>query len=66
MKIPPILPAGLCVAAGVLLVGETFRQYLAGDKFDVFFFSVGLYFAGKGLFIYSLLPMLSEYTQRNR
>ncbi len=61
MRIPTILPSALCVVAGVLLVGETFRQYFDGDKFDVFFFSVGLYFVGKGLFIHSVLTAVDEF-----
>lgn len=61
MKIPAIVPSALCTVAGILLTLETFRQYFSGDKFDVFFFCVGLYFIGKGLFINNLLAMLSEF-----
>lgn len=61
MKIPAIVPTLLCVIAGILLCGETFRQYFAGDKFDVFFFAVGLYFLGKGLFIHNLLTALDTF-----
>jgi hypothetical protein len=63
MKIPAIVPTALCVVAGLLLVGETFRQYFGGDKFDVFFFCVGLYFTGKGLFIHQLLSAISAFKQ---
>lgn len=61
MKIPTILPSALCVAAGVLLTLDTVRIYWHGEKFDVFFFAVGIYFIGKGLFIQSLLGMVSEF-----
>jgi hypothetical protein len=61
MKMPPILPAAFCVVAGLLLSGEAIRQVLSGEKFDVFFFGVGLYFMGKGLFVYNILAMLREF-----
>jgi hypothetical protein len=55
MKIPPIVPSALCVIAGLLLIGKTVFV-----EFDMFFFGVGLYFVGKGLFIQNVLTFLSE------
>lgn len=61
MKIPAIVPTLLCSVAGILLCGEAIRQYANGDKFDVFFFGVGLYFIGKGLFINNLLAAVDAF-----
>jgi hypothetical protein len=65
MKIPAIIPAGLCATAGVLLAGDALCAYLWRDKseFDVLSFSIGLYFIGKGLFIHSVLTMLCDIKQ---
>ena len=63
MKIPAIIPAGLCAAAGALLAMDAVCGYFSGSggpmgqasEFDVFSFSVGMYFLGKGFFIHALL-----------
>jgi hypothetical protein len=63
MKRSILIPAGLCIAAGVLLAGDAVLGYFSGsgssmgpnDKFDIFSFAVGLYFIGKGFFIHALL-----------
>lgn len=57
MKIPAIVPSALCIVAGALLAGESYRQYLNGDKLDIFFIGVGLYFIGKGVFIHQILTI---------
>lgn len=63
MKRSILIPAGFCIAAGVLLAGDAVCGYVFGggssmgpnNKFDVFSFAVGLYFVGKGFFIHALL-----------
>jgi hypothetical protein len=63
MKRSVLIPAGLCIAAGLLLSADAVCGYFSGhgssmgaaDHFDIFSFAVGLYFIGKGFFIHALL-----------
>lgn len=72
MKIPAIVPTVFCVVAGVLLCGDAVIGYFSSngssfgssDTFDIFSFAVGLYFIGKGLFINTILNMLSAFKNR--
>ena len=72
MKIPAVVPAVFCVVAGILLSADAVIGYFSqngssfgsSDKFDIFSFSIGLYFIGKGLFIRSILNMLGEFKNR--
>lgn len=62
MNIPAIVPSALCVAAGTLLIGHEFVVYfMDGSVPEAMPLAFGLYFIGKGLFIHSMLSMLSEF-----
>lgn len=67
MKMPAIIPAGICVVAGILLSGNELCEYFirGNTEFDIFPFAVGLYFIGKGLFIHALLDGLSAFRQKS-
>lgn len=68
MKMPAIIPSGICVVAGMLLAGDVLCEYLLRGKreFDILPFSIGLYFLGKGLFIHSLLSGVEEFWQNRK
>lgn len=71
MKPPSTVPARLCVAAGLILVGDVLLSHMwhmepptgSVDKLDIFSLAIGIYFIGKGLFIDALLAAIPDLKQ---
>lgn len=71
MKAPSTVSARLCIAAGVLLVGDVLLSHMwhieppigPADRLDIFSLAIGIYFIGKGLFIEEILSVLPSLKQ---
>ncbi len=58
MKLHPLIPSSFCVLAGLVFLYQAAGSH--GNDWEMPL-AFGLYFIGKGLFVYSILSIAKDY-----